>query len=167
MELLEFKQKTKELFKYNDFTEINKILLENANNEEFIEGYLNIIQNDFSKDWLQSLYQYELSDREQKHQDYTPICLSKLVSKLVGESDVLIDMCAGSGSLGIQCFNQYADKNEYIFLEADENVIGFLIFNLVIRNIKSKVKLYDVITEEIKKVYIIKKGEKYGSVISE
>lgn len=35
------------------------------------------------------VYQYYMADREKKKQDFTPVCLGKLMSKLVGSADTI------------------------------------------------------------------------------
>lgn len=116
---------------------------------------------DMSTDWLQKVYQYYLADRKEKMQDYTPKSLARFVSRLAGVSDVVIDMCAGSGALTIQKWS-ITPKQKFSLHEFDENVIPFLLFNMAVRNIECVVYHADVLQDEIYHTYIISQGDKYG-----
>lgn len=119
------------------------------------------IVEDLNTDWLQQIYQYHLADRKEKKQDYTPKSLADFMGKLAGDSEVIIDMCAGSGALTIQKWKR--NKNiEFILYEYDENVIPILIFNMMLRNIECVIYHADVLQDEVYHVYKIKKGNKYG-----
>lgn len=116
-------------------------------------------------DWMQKIYQYYLADRKEKKQDYTPSSLAQFMGLLAGNSESVTDMCAGSGALIIQKWNQNCNT-EFIAIEIDENVIPFLLFNMVLRNIRCDVFLMDALTdEEPKKKWTITRGEKYGCIV--
>ena len=117
-------------------------------------------------DWLQKIYQYYLADRTEKKQDYTPSSIAKFMAMLTGESDRIVDMCAGSGALIIQkwCENP---NIRFTAIEYDENVIPFLMFNMVIRNIRCKVLHKNALTDdEPINAWDITKGEKYGNIVN-
>ena len=64
----------------------------------------------------------------------------------------------------IQRWSQNHDT-EFTALEIDENVIPFLLFNMVLRNIKCRVWLVDALTgEEPVKTWDIMKGEEFGYI---
>lgn len=165
MELLELKNKTLELFQIENVSELGEKLYDcvQKNDIEKMDRFCELVQNDLSKDWLQMIYQYYQADRKDKKQDYTPKCLCKFLSKLIGESDETIDMCAGSGALTIQRWSEYKDMN-FVLYEIDENVIPYLIFNMVIRNVNAIVKQHDVLQNETIKEWKIVKGEYYGKI---
>ena len=94
-------------------------------------------------------------------QDYTPKSLARFVSRLAGVSDVVIDMCAGSGALTIQKWS-ITPKQKFSLHEFDENVIPFLLFNMAVRNKECVVYHADVLQDEIYHTYIISQGDKYG-----
>ena len=72
-------------------------------------------------------------------------------------------MCAGSGALTIQKWNQ--NKNiTFNLYELDSDVIPFLLFNLAVRNIDAKVYNMDVLSGEVFAVYKCTPGQKYGTV---
>ena len=70
-------------------------------------------------------------------------------------------MCAGSGALTIQKWRQKHETRFKLF-EIDENVIPYLLFNLVLRNIESTVCHMDVLQNEMYHKYKVKKSDKYG-----
>lgn len=166
MELLHLKEKVLSLFKIKEVEElpgaIETILFSESKNEIF-EKYLELVENDLTKDHLQKIYQYYLADREGKNQDFTPLSLARFAGMLSGDADTVVDMCAGSGALTIQKWILNKNK-EFLLYELDENAIPFLIFNMAIRNIKCIIHQADVLQMEIYKTYQIDKGDKYGII---
>ena len=103
MELKELTEWLLDLLGIQDVKEIPEALMKvvKENNTSKYEKFSEKLP-DMSTDWLQKVYQYYLADRKEKMQDYTPKSLARFVSRLAGEQDVVIDMCAGSGALTIQ-----------------------------------------------------------------
>jgi len=166
MELSELISKTKIIFGFNDMRDLKEKLFECVVTNDFdkYEAF-HVLVGDLSVDWLQKIFQYYEADRKEKKQDYTPKSLAELLGALVGDSETIIDMCAGSGALTIQKWNM--DKEKYFVLcEFDENVMPFLIFNMAIRNIKCEIHRTDVLSGEIFKTWKVEKGECYGKVIN-
>lgn len=163
MELKELTEKTLVLLGINNTAEMSKRLFEvvNNNNIQIYEQFCDLVENDLSIDWLQKIFQYYQADRKEKMQDYTPKSLADFMGLLAGESDTVIDMCAGSGALTIQKWNRNHEL-KFALYEFDEKVIPFLLFNMAIRNISCVVLHADVLQMEIYKEYRIIKGEKYG-----
>lgn len=164
MELLELKDKVLEIFQ-TDIEHLGDALMiaMNDNRTDLYDQFCNLVGNDLTVDWMQKIYQYYHADRKDKKQDYTPKCLAEFMGKLLGDADVVVDMCAGSGALTIQRWAQNHDQKFRLY-ELDENVIPFLLFNLAVRNIDSSVCMADVLQDEVYKQWIVKKGEKYGRV---
>lgn len=162
MELKELCEKTKEIFKISDISELSDRLFEICinNKYEYMEQFVNVVE-DLSVDWMQKIFQYYEADRKEKMQDYTPKTLADFCGRLVGEDTEIIDMCAGSGSLTIQKWNSNNDIYFRLY-EFDEKVIPYLIFNMMIRNIKCKIYHSDVLQDDIFHTYEIKKGKKFG-----
>lgn len=107
------------------------------------------------------IFQYYHADRTEKMQDYTPKSLAVFMGKLAGKSDIVTDMCAGSGALTIQKWNM--DKNQKFELyEYDSKVMPFLLFNMAVRNIECKVYHSDVLKQEVFHTYKIARGKKFG-----
>lgn len=162
MELKELSEKVKSLFEAEDIDELPKRILNTVkdNDSEKYEDFCKIVK-DLSIDWLQMIYQYYLADRKEKMQDYTPKSLALFMGKLIGDADVITDLCAGSGALTIQkwCMN---NEQKFELYEFDENVITFLLFNMAVRNIECTVYHADVLQRENFHTYKISRGEKYG-----
>lgn len=162
MELKELCDKTMELFEISDLAELGNVLMNcvKGNDVKKYADFQNLVE-DLSVDWLQMIFQYYFADRKDKMQDYTPKTLADFVGRLAGNSDIMIDMCAGSGALTIQKWSRNPNLKFYLY-EFDENVIPFLLFNMALRNIKCTVCQADVLQKEIFQTYKIEKGEKYG-----
>ena len=164
MELKELTEKTLEIFEVDDASKLRSALFEACNNETKLNAFSDLVDGDLSVDWMQMIYQYYLADRKGKKQDYTPSCLAMFMGMLAGECDDIVDLCAGSGALIIQKWTQNKDT-EFTAIEYDENVIPFLLFNMVIRNIKATVIHKNALTDdEPIATYRIEKGEKYGNI---
>lgn len=163
MELKELTEKTLSLLEIENTDEMSKKLFEivSTNNFQICEQFANLVENDLSVDWLQKIFQYYKADRKEKMQDYTPKSLADFMGLLAGESENVIDMCAGSGALTIQKWNRNHDL-KFTLYEFDKNVIPFLLFNMMLRNISCTVYHADVLQMDIFKQYQITKGEKYG-----
>ena len=164
MELKQLVDESMKLFEIDDIKDLGSKLMEIVT-EDKIEYYKKFreLVKDLSVDWLQKIFQYYEADRKDKKQDYTPLSLARFVSKLVGDGDTVLDMCAGSGALTIQKWNLNKDT-KFICEEFSTNVIPFLLFNLAIRNIDATVVQKDVLGNiEIKKYKIIPR-EEFGKV---
>lgn len=86
------------------------------------------------------------------------------MAKLSGNGDTVIDLCAGSGALTIQKWNENHNQR-FLLYELDENVIPYLLYNLAIRNIEATVVRADVLKNEVYESWKIGEGEKYGKCI--
>lgn len=163
MELKELTDKMLELLDTKSTNEIADKIFDAVknNNIEIYEQFTQLVNGDLSKDWLQKIYQYHLADRKEKKQDYTPYSLARLAGMLAGDSNEVIDMCAGSGALTIQKWNLNHDIKFELY-ELDENVIPFLLFNMAVRNIECTVYHANILSEEIYNTFKIKKGIKFG-----
>lgn len=165
MELKILTDEVKTIFGISDISQLGemmKLCVQSADKEK-MDAFVQLVSADLSKDWLQMIFQYNSADRKEKKQDFTPQNLAKFLSKLIGNSGKTIDMCAGTGALMIQRWNEHPD-NKFICFELDEKVIPYLLFNLVIRNMNAEVYRADVLQNSIYDQWIIRKGEKYGSV---
>lgn len=167
MELKELTEKTLAIFDANNPDELRekiyKAVLEN--DEQIYKKFIEMVDGDLSVDHLQMIYQYYQADRKSLGQDYTPKCLAQFISMLVGDVDRMLDLCSGSGALTIQNCQVASDTQRlYTCIERDENVIPYLLFNLVIRNIDSIVQHADVLSGKKFHEYRVLKGEHYGRV---
>lgn len=164
MELKELSTRTLELFGVSEIGDLGEALMKCvASNDTDKYKAFEFLVDDLSVDWLQKIYQYYQADRKDYKQDYTPKSIAEFVTQLCGDSDVTIDMCAGSGALTIQ---RWADGKggAYALHEIDIKVIPYLVFNMAIRNIECSVYHDDVLQQEVFKTYSVVKGERYGTV---
>ena len=164
MELKELADRTFELFGVDNADDLGSALLESVSDTDKLKAFYDLVGGDLSVDWMQKIYQYYLADRKEKKQDYTPASLAQFMGLLAGDSEEIVDMCAGSGALIIQKWRQNHDTR-FTALEIDENVIPFLLFNMVLRNITCKVYKMDALSgEESVRAWKITKGEEFGNI---
>ncbi len=166
MELRQLCEKSKEIFGIAEITELPDKLFDVCinNQHEYMERFVSVIE-DLSIDWLQKIFQYYEADRKEKKQDYTPPSLARFVGMLTETTDekAVYDLCAGSGALTIQKWNQ--NKNLlFLCYEYDKKVIPILLFNLAVRNIDAFVINGDALQDEIFAMYKVKQGEKFSTV---
>ena len=161
----------KKLFQIEDILSlpnaIFKIIFDN--DERLHHIYRELLQlntHDLSRDWFQDIYEGELAQRNQNKQDFTPKCLSTLVSKLLGsDTGVTYEPTAGTGGMLIS--NWYNHRNAISFIdykpndhlivcgELSDKTVPFLLFNLSIRGISGIVFHGDTLRNEYKAVYIL------------
>lgn len=164
MDLKELTDRTFELFGVDNADDLGSALLESASDTDKLKAFYDLVGGDLSVDWMQMIYQYYLADRKEKKQDYTPKSLAQFMGMLAGDDEITVDMCAGSGALIIQKWNQNHDA-KFKAIEIDSAVIPFLLFNMVLRNIQCDVYQMDVLAEkEQTKTWMIKKGEVFGCI---
>ena len=165
MELKELTEKTCALFKVESPGQLKNVLIDSCHDEKILAAFVELVDGNLSQDWMQKIYQYYLADRSEKKQDYTPACLASFMGKLAGDSKEIVDLCAGSGALIIQKWKQNPDTR-FEAIELDDNVIPFLIFNMVVRNISCRVIKMDAIRDDkAEHTWYIQKGERFGKVI--
>lgn len=165
MELKELTDRTLELFG-TDIEHLGNALMTAVidNRTDLYDQFCDLVNNDLSVDWLQKIFQYYHADRKEKKQDYTPQSLARLMGALTGNADRIVDMCAGSGALIIQKWNQNHDI-KFTALEIDENVIPFLLFNMTLRNISCRVFQMNALTgDDAVRAWDILKGETFGNI---
>lgn len=162
MELKELTEKTLEIFGQKDLENLRQHIMNAVLVNDFVlyQKFADLVE-DLSIDWIQKIFQYYHADRKEKKQDFTPLTLARFVGVLAKDGTLVIDMCAGCGSLSIQKWNLNRETT-FVLYELDENVIPFLLFNMVIRNIECEIHHADVLQETIFKSYKIVKGEKFG-----
>lgn len=120
---------------------------------------------DMSYDWFQALYENELSERKQKKQDFTPVSIGVLCSKLTEQSGSIHEPTAGNGTMIIadwwqRCHNKipwehFPSQNMVTCWELSARSIPILLLNLSIRGIMGYVYYGDVLEKSIKMKYIL------------
>lgn len=164
MELKELTDRTLELFGVSEPSQLGSALLSACGDTEKLRSFRDLVGGDLTVDWVQKIYQYYLADRKEKKQDYTPGSIAQLMGLLAGSSEQIVDMCAGSGALIIQKWSQKPDT-KFTALEIDANVIPFLLFNMVLRNISCRVYQMDALSgEDAVRAWDVMKGEEFGCI---
>lgn len=164
MELKELTDRTIGLFGVDKPDNLGSALMESISDTDKLKAFCDLIGGDLSVDWMQMIYQYYLADREEKKQDYTPKSIARFMAMLAGDDETTVDMCAGSGALIIQKWNQNHDL-KFKAIEIDGNVIPFLLFNMVLRNIRCDVLQMNALTdEEPTKMWTVERGEVFGCI---
>ena len=165
MELKELTEKTLVLFGVESVENLGGELLQACADEKTLNAFVDMVNGDLSRDWLQAIYQYNLADRKEKKQDYTPLCLARFMGLLAGNSKRITDLCAGSGALIIQKWVISPDT-KFHAVELDDSVIPFLLFNMVVRNIECNVvKMNAIESDRPDHEWRVRKGERFGRLI--
>lgn len=167
MELKELSEKIRDLLQINDISDMPGRLMETVmkNDCKIYDGFLDLVGNDLTVDYLQMIFQYYMADRKGKKQDYTPPALAKFLGRLTEteQEKSVYDLCAGSGALTIQKWILNHNLH-FVCYEYDKKVIPLLLFNLAVRNIDALVINGDALQGETFTRYTIKRGEKYSIV---
>lgn len=137
-------------------------------------------KTDLSREWFHSYFEDEHSDRKKKKQDFTPVSVSKLLTKMVAaDSKIYYEPAAGTGGIMIQAWHEQRlkagparfDPRAYWYQveEMSDRAIPFLIFNMAIRGMNGVAMQGDSLTREFKKVYFIRNDSRdflaYSEVI--
>lgn len=167
---VELKETTKQvlkIFKCETVEELPEAIIKQltVDSEKILTEYTDLIKEDNTTDWLQAIYQFNLSDRENLSQDYTPPTISKLCSHLLmkDKPQKILDICSGSGSLTLGCINNNCGE-EYFLQELDERVIPFCLVNLALKNVNGLLINTDVVTGEVKAQYRLTKSKKFSKI---
>lgn len=165
MELLELYNEMLRLFSVEDCSGLERAMMDAVIACD-VEKYdkASKLFPDLEHDWLQKIFQYYRADRDEKKQDFTPSSLAQFLAALTdGDSQELVDMCAGSGALTIQAWVR--NKNRFFRLyELDGAVIPYLLFNLAVRNMNAEVLHGDVLSDKKLHKYTVTSGNKYSTV---
>lgn len=165
MEVKDFTKQFLKALNIDDVNDLSDALMKVLKNEKelkkLIKTYDKLLKkaDDEHIDYLQGLYEFFLSNRDELNQDYTPKSLAKLVTMLSNheQENVVYDMCCGMGSLTIAKLK--AKKQcRYILKELDTNVLPFLLFNLCYYKVNAKVYTEDVLYGNRKAEYTIRNG---------
>lgn len=165
---MELKRMTKDLLdllSIDDIQELPDRLLQavQTGDTELMDRYCGFYGH-LDRDFLQPVWQFFLSDRKGLKQDFTPPCLANLLARLDHQlGDVVLDLCAGSGALTIQAWEQDSTQ-KFVCIELDPDLIKLLLFNLAVRNIEADVLHMDALTGEVFQTYSLISGERYSSL---
>lgn len=115
---------------------------------------------DMRNDCLRDYFQMNNANRSNLKQDYTPDCLCQLISQLAPKTEMVIDICSGTGALTIG-FNR---DIQYQCEELSSMSIPILLFNLALRGINATVLQKNVLLNEIEKVYKLSKNGEFSDI---
>ena len=123
-------------------------------------------------DWFQKYFEDEHAERKSKGQDFSPMEIGELLSKLIGNSDsgsTTYDVGAGTGTLIIARWNDermchlpwdYKPSNYlYISEELSGRAIPFLITNMAIRGMNAVVLHGDTLQREFSQIFFIQNSD--------
>ena len=140
-----------------------EILFNKSEREDLFMQFLNY-EKDMSYEWFMNYFEEEQADRKNKKQDFTPLAVSKLLSKLTSGNSYF-EVAAGTGSIMIQAWQEhrlsenplnYKPSNYWYHVEElSDRAIPFLLFNMLIRGMNGIVVHGDALSREIKNVYFI------------
>lgn len=125
--------------------------------------YLIASSVDLSTDFLRDFFQSEHGDRDRLKQDYTPDSVCEVIASQVKDAKYVADICAGTGALSLAVLR----KNPAAYLHVEElsdRAMPFLLTNLAIRNVSAEVIHCDVLTRQVKAVYLLTASEKYSTI---
>lgn len=116
---------------------------------------------DYKNDCLRDYFQENNANRNALKQDYTPDCLCTLISKLMPQTENVIDICSGTGALSVGIGSK---EINYQCEELSQMSIPILLLNLCIRNLQATVLQKNVLENKVEKVYKLTQGEKYSNI---
>lgn len=126
--------------------------------DEILEKFEALVP-DKAVDPMRDYYQSTQSDRRELKQEFTPDAICRLANLITGDTDCVLDICAGAGSLSIN-----ANDDEIYAEEISRAVLPLLLFNMAFRNRAGYVSNKDVLTAESFKVFKLTKGAKYSNI---
>lgn len=140
-----------------------KMVMDPTERVELFEKFL-AFDEPMDRDWFTDYFQQEQSDRKALKQDYTPECLTELVSRLREPgARVIGDLCAGTGGLTIK---EWTEEPGALFYceEISGRAVPLLLFNLAIRNMNAIIMHGDTLTREAETVYRLTPGERFSDI---
>ena len=129
-------------------------------------AFLDAFDCDVSYDWFHEYYEDENAERKKKKQDFTPECLSKLASELIGYGNgILYEPSAGTGGMLIARWDMERKRHHpfdyrpslqwFVAEDMSDRAIPFLLFNLSIRGCNANVLHIDSLTRRCKAAYLV------------
>lgn len=116
-------------------------------------------------EWFQEYFENEHADRKMKKQDFTPLSVSTLLTKLTGGNTYFESAC-GNGGILIQAWNNHRflagpgryDPRSYWYQveELSDRSIPFLIFNMALRGMNGVILHGDSLEKIFKDIYFIR-----------
>ena len=138
------------------------ILDDKESREKLFDEFLKF-ETDLSYDWFTEYFQTEHGDRDKLKQDFTPVGISEIVSRLGGHPNVVHDICSGTGGLVIKEWSQ----NKGAFFHCEEvssRTVPILLFNMAIRGMTGELVHGDSLEQRIDCVYKLTNNGKYSDI---
>lgn len=129
--------------------------------------FLDILQidSDLSEDTFLGYFEEEHKNKLKYAQEFTPASISKLLTKMLPNSNNTLDIASGSGSLTIAKWNSDRLKHSplvyrpsmyfYQCEELSDRVLPFMLANFMLRGMNVAVVHGDALTREVKQVYLV------------
>lgn len=129
--------------------------------------FLDILQidSDLSEDTFLGYFEEEHKNKLKYAQEFTPVSISKLLTKMLPDSNNTLDIASGSGSLTIAKWNSDRLKHSpfvyrpsmyfYQCEELSDRVLPFMLANFMLRGMNVAVVHGDALTREVKQVYLV------------
>lgn len=141
-------------------------IITGAERDSVYKAFLDAFGCDVSYDWFHEFYEDENAERKKNKQDFTPACVSKTVSELVGYGDgVVYEPSAGTGGMLIarwdadrkrhHPFDYRPSMRWFVAEDKSDRAIPFLLFNLSIRGCNANVLHIDTLTRKCKAVWLV------------
>ena len=155
--------------RYEAPAKVLEILQKPEERKEIFFQFMKEFDYDLSYEWFYNYFQDEHADRKNNHQDFTPVCVSNLMSEMLGcrsENDFTIieEPAAGTGSTMIAhwyktirshmfIWDYKPDDYLYKLTELSSKTVPFLLFNVMIRGMNALVIHGNSLTQEIENAY--------------
>lgn len=148
-------------------------LMEAVTSEErdsIYNAFLEAFSYDVTYDWFHKFYEDENAERKKNKQDFTPPCLAKLTSELIGYGDsVTYEPSAGTGGMLIQRWDLERKRHHpfdyrpsmqwFVAEDMSDRAIPFLLFNLSIRGCNANVLHIDSLKRRCKAAYLVENAK--------
>lgn len=147
------------------------LLGDKAERNRIFFDFLKTFEYDLSYEWFYKYFQDEHADRKNNKQDFTPVCVSNLMSEMIdcvstNGYKIIEEPAAGTGSTIIAHWYKHfrscrfpwdyrPDDYLYKLTELSNKTVPFLLFNIVIRGMNAIVIHGNSLTQEIEAAYWI------------
>jgi len=148
-----------------------EILLDKNLRETIFHQFLELFNHKLDEDFWHVYFQEEAAQRKKQKQDFTPMSVASLVSKLTETSNnngMRYEATAGTGGMTIARWN--LDRlatlpwdykpSQYLYIceELSDRAFPFLVFNMAIRGMNGAAIHCDALTRECYGVFFISNG---------
>lgn len=142
-------------------TKLMEIIMDKPKREKLFSQFLRE-GVDLHYDFFRDFFEEQSSNRKDLMQDYTPDCICQIIEGIIPQTDTVLDICSGTGSLSLRGFYRHGYK---IYCEEFSTaVLPILLFNLSIRGVEGIVKHKDVITQKVFHVYQLTKNGEFSDI---